>query len=166
MHNRIVVVNSTPIIALAAIRKLDLFRELYSEIFIPKAVYEEVMVKEGSVAQLELAKAKEWIVTKAISNIEAKKFFKVQLHDGEVEVMILGRELNADLLVIDDYMARRYAKYLDFHVTGSLGVILKAKERAIVNEVKPLVDSMIESGIYVSEKLYKDTLELAGETGK
>lgn len=140
-----------------------MFKLLYEEVYIPKAVYDEVMTKENSRAQLELVKAKEWIITKSISNNATKKFFKVQLHDGEVEVMILGREINADLLIIDDYMAREYAKYLDFKVTGSLGVLLRAKEKGIIRKVRPLMDDFLENGIYISDKLYHDILDIAGE---
>ena len=61
--------------------------------------------------------------------------------------MLLGKELEADLLVIDDYTAREYAKYLDFKITGSLGVILRAKEKGIIKEVKPLVSDLIDNGI-------------------
>ncbi len=163
MPNRVVIVNSTPIIALAVINKLHLFKDLYGEIIIPKAVQDEVMAKEDSVTRLALAGSKGWIITKTITNIDAKKFFKVQLHDGEVEVMILGKELEADLLVIDDYTAREYAKYLDFRITGTLGVILRAKEKGIIKAVKPLVLDLIEHGIYIGEKLYQDIIKIAKE---
>jgi hypothetical protein len=59
------------------------------------------------------------------------------LHDREVEVMLLGKELGADLLIIDDYVAREYAKYLDFKITGSLGVILRAKRRELSGKSNP-----------------------------
>lgn len=59
MHNRVVVVNSTPIIALASIQRLDLFKALYEAVYIPKAVFDEVMIKDNSQAQLELVKARE-----------------------------------------------------------------------------------------------------------
>ncbi len=163
MHNRIVVVNSTPIIALSVINKLHLLKDLYGEIIIPKAVLDEVMVKKDSVSQRVLARAKDWIITKTITNNDAKKFFKVQLHEGEVEVMLLGKELEADLLVIDDYTAREYAKYLDFKITGTLGVILRAKEKGIIKEVKPLLSDLIDHGIYIGDKLYKDVLKIAEE---
>lgn len=57
MHNRIVVVNSTPIIALSVINKLHLFKDLYGQIIIPKAVQDKVMAKEDSVTRLALAGA-------------------------------------------------------------------------------------------------------------
>ena len=75
----------------------------------------------------------------------------------------MGKELSADLLIIDDYIAREYAKYLDFNVTGTLGVILKAKEKQIITKVKPLIDNLMENGIYIGNKVYEDVLKLAGE---
>lgn len=163
MLDRIVIINSTPIIALASIDKLFLLKELYKEVYIPRAVSEEVFAKEGSKAQIELARAREWIQIRQIEDNKSKRFFRVQLHDGEVEVMILGKELEADLLVIDDYIAREYAKYLDFKVTGTLGVILKAKEKGIIENVKPLIDALIQNGIYIGNEIYEDVLNSAGE---
>jgi len=163
MHDRIVIVNSTPVIALASIDKLHLLKEIYKTVYIPKAVKDEVFAKQGSKAQIELAKAGEWIQVRQIQNSESKKFFRVQLHDGEVEVMILGKELGADLLIIDDYVAKEYAKYLDFKVTGTLGVILRAKESRLVDKVKPHMDALIQNGIYIGSKVYEEVLKLAEE---
>jgi len=163
MLDRIVIINSTPIIALASIDSLYLLKELYKEVYIPKAVYDEICAKQGSKAQIEIVRAREWIQVRQIENVESKKFFRVQLHDGEVEVMILGKELGADLLVIDDYIAREYAKYLDFKITGTLGVILKAKEKGLIEKVKPFMDSLIQNRIYIGNKVYEGVLKLTGE---
>ena len=163
MPSKIVIVNSTPIIALASIDKISLLKELYGKIYIPEAVLDEITIKPGSKAQLSIKSSDDWITIKTIRNTEAKKFFKVQLHDGEVEVMILGGELRADTLIIDDYIAREYAKYLGFKVTGTLGVILKSKEKGIIDCVKLLVDELIANGIYIEDKLYENILRIAGE---
>ena len=163
MLDRIVIINSTPIIALASIDSLYLLKELYKEVYIPNAVYDEICAKQGSKTQIELVRAREQIQARQIENIETKKFFRVQLHDGEVEVMILGKELSADLLVIDDHIAREYAKYLDFNVTGTLGVILKSKEKGLIEKVRLHIDALIDNGIYIGNKVYEDVLKLAGE---
>jgi predicted nucleic acid-binding protein len=77
--------------------------------------------------------------------------------------MLLGKELKANLLIIDDYLAREYAKYLDFEITGTLGAILKAKEKRIIGEIKPLLSDLIDNGIYIGNKLFRDVLKLAEE---
>ena len=72
MHNRIVIVNSTPVIALAAIDCLYLLKEIYGKVYIPEAVYNEVAAKQGSKAQLEIDGLKDWIQIKKIQNSEAE----------------------------------------------------------------------------------------------
>ena len=87
---RKVVVNTTPLIALSHVGLLNLLKQLYGEIIIPEAVYEELAVKKGSVCEKEVNNSLSWIHVKKIENQMAKQMYKTQLHDGEVEVMILA----------------------------------------------------------------------------
>ena len=160
---KIVIVNSTPIIALSSINKLGLLKELYGTVIIPNAVKDEIEAKSKSKAQSQLEASFEWIHVEMIKNVAQKQIFKTQLHDGEVEVMILGQELHADLLVIDDYMAREYAKYLGFNIIGTVGILLLAKSRGIILEVKPLVDGLIANGIYISNRLHSEIMKMVDE---
>ena len=93
----------------------------------------------------------------------AKAMFKSQLHDGEVEVMILAKEQNADVVIIDDQNAKKYAKYLELPVTGTLGILIKAKQVGYIPELKPLLDVMVQNGIYIKNSLIEHCLELVGE---
>ncbi len=151
MHK--VIVNSTPLIALCNIGKLDIFKMLYGEITIPKAVYEEISAKPDSVCKSMVDESLEWINIENIENEMAKLMFKSQLHDGEVEVMILAKENNADLVIIDDGNARKYARYLQLTLTGTIGVLIKAKQKGYISEIKPLLEELCRSGIYLSAEL-------------
>jgi predicted nucleic acid-binding protein len=93
----------------------------------------------------------------------AKSMYKTQLHEGEVEVMILAQEVNADLVIIDDSNAKKHAKYLKLPVTGTLGVLIKAKQNGYVDKLKPMLQMMIENGIYISQDLVKLCLKQVGE---
>lgn len=115
MHK--VIVNSTPLIALSHVGRLDLLKQIYGTIIIPKAVFHEVSAKKGSVCEIAVINSLDWIIMKEIKNEMAKQFYKTQLHAGEVEVMILAKEEEADLVVIDDNNAKRHAKYLGLMVT-------------------------------------------------
>jgi len=161
MHK--VIVNSTPIIALCHIGKLSLLRDLYGGIYIPEAVYREICCKANSVAKFELDKSLDWIRVCRIQNDMTRFFFKSQLHDGEVEVMILGKEQGAALLVIDDKNAKRHAKHLGFNVTGTLGILLKAKQEGYIYAIKPLIDKMVANGIYINSKIIAFCLNEANE---
>ena len=158
-----VIVNSTPIIALSSIDCLHLLKELYGTIIIPSAVNAEIGAKSKSKAQNQLETFTDWIQVMEISNTSHKQTFRTQLHEGEVEVMILGQELSSDLLIIDDYLAREYAKYLGFNVIGTVGIILLAKSKRLTHEVKPLIDKLISNGIYLSNRLYSEILKIAKE---
>lgn len=89
--------------------------------------------------------------------------FKTQLHDGEVEVMILAKEKNADIVIIDDANAKKHTKYLNLPVTGTLGVLIKAKRLGYINELKPIIQEMIDKNIYISENLMKICLKQVNE---
>lgn len=156
---RKVVVNSTPLISLYKINKLNLLKEIYGSIYVPYGVYEELSIKDKYNFLNEL----DFIKIQKIENKEARKFFKTSLHKGEVEVMILAEEINADLCIIDDLLARKYAKYLGYTITGTIGILLKAKEEGYINKVKPLLDDLLNGGIYIDDKLYDRILKIANE---
>jgi predicted nucleic acid-binding protein len=158
MPERIVIVNSTPIIALHSTGRLEILRDLYGTIIIPEAVRDEVTIKDARTLERY-----NWIHVKAISNAEAKITFTSALHDGEVEVMLLAREFGAGLVIIDDGLARKHAKYLNLTLTGTVGVILRAKEKGLLPEVKSVLDDLIADGLYLSDSVFNSVLRLAGE---
>lgn len=93
----------------------------------------------------------------------AKTMFKSQLHDGEVEVMILAMEQKADVVVIDDQNAKKYAKYLELPVTKTLGILMRAKQKGYLSELKPVLDVMVQNGIYIKPSLVELCLKQVGE---
>lgn len=157
-----VVVNSTPIIVLCGIDQLDILYRMYHEIFIPAAVYQEVTAVKDS-ACIQIMTQKNWIHVEEIQDITEKKMYKAKLHAGEVEVMILAQEKQADLVILDDNAAKKTAKYLGLTVTGTLGVLLKAKQKGIIEKVSPLLSKMKQNGFYMDPKLEAMVLKSAGE---
>jgi predicted nucleic acid-binding protein len=156
-------VNTSPIIALSSIGYLYLLKDLYGDIIIPTAVYEEIGAKADSKAKYEVEASLGWISIVPIKNTIAKALYKSQLHDGEVEVMILGKELDADLIIIDDKNAKKHAKYLGFKMTGTLGVLIAAKEAGLISNLKPLLDELIINNIYLDHRIVEYCLKRAGE---
>lgn len=159
---RKVVVNSTPLIILGNIGGLKILKDLYEEIIIPRAVFEEVTSKDDN-AKLKLSQNLSWIKVLEVRDKSSRKMYQAKLHDGEVEVMMLANEISADLLVIDDNSAKKTAKFLGFTVTGTLGVILKAKSEKIIPQVKPIVEEMLRQGFYISPQIIEMVLKTANE---
>lgn len=160
---RKVVVNTTPLIALSHVGQLSLLKKLYGEISIPEAVYGEVSVKTESVCKKAVDSSLDWIRVEKIKNQMAKDMYKTQLHDGEVEVMILSKEIIADVVIIDDANAKKYAKYLKLPVTGTLGVLMRAKQEGYIDKLEPVLRQMVEKGIYLSQELIEFCLKQAEE---
>lgn len=136
---------------------------MYSGIIIPEAVYRELSVKADSVCKKAVDSSLDWIQIGSIQNQMAKSMYKTQLHDGEVEVMILSKEIGADVVIIDDANAKKHAKYLELPVTGTLGVLIRAKQMGYIDELKPILQGMTDNGIYISRNLIELCLKQIGE---
>ncbi len=130
----IVVSNSSPLIALAKIGKLYILRELFKEIIIPKAVWNEVVVKgKGKPGAEEVEKA-EWIKVREVKDRLSVEVLKGEIEIGEAEAIILAKELNADLLIMDEKIPRIIAESIGLRVIGSLAILYIAKKRGLIKE--------------------------------
>ncbi|MBQ9378078.1 MAG: DUF3368 domain-containing protein [Schwartzia sp.] len=157
------VVNSSPLIALSGLRRLDILQKLYGEVLIPDAVYREISAKQESVCRQSVDESRSWLRICPIENQLAKRFFKARLHDGEVEAMILAQERKADLLIMDDALAKKHAEYLGICVTGTLGVLIRARQTGIIEVLKPMICQLQENHIYISDALTEKCLKIVGE---
>jgi predicted nucleic acid-binding protein len=157
------VVDATTIISLAIVDKFDLLHKLYAKVFVPKAVYEEILAGGESNPGFKEVQAAKWIKVEQISDERAKGFLLLELNEGESESIILAEEKGVDLVVLDEKLAREVAKLRGLKITGTLGILIKAKKIGLVKEIKPLVEALIENGIWISEDVYKSVLQEAGE---
>ena len=161
-----VIANSTPLISLAKTNELDILKEIYNQIVIPKAVYEEVAISgRGKKGSVEITSA-EWIKVKEVRDEKLKKFLQMELGRGEAEVIALACEVNADLVIIDENRGRGIAKRFGLKVTGTMGTIIEAKKRGLLNNVREKLDELINAGIWIGEDLYEEALRLSGEPGR
>jgi len=102
MNSKFVVANSTPLIVLQKIGQLELLKLAYSRIYIPEAVNKEIIVNGAIKYEVDdFMSANSWIIVKKIINAEAKRFFITNLHEGEVETIILAIENDADVCILD-----------------------------------------------------------------
>ena len=156
---RRVIANTTPLIALANIDRLELLRELYGSIIIPQAVMDEI-IREPAKQRVRRAT---WIKVEPIQDASQKDIFRARLHAGEVEVMILAREQKADLVIIDDDAAKKTAIFLGLNVTGTLGVLLKATREGYLEKVEPVINELLRDGLFISDTVKSYVLREVGE---
>jgi len=161
MPAKAVVVNSTPLVAFWSIGRLDILRDLFSEITIPPAVRDEFL-SAGKDARRETLRKETWI---RVVGLESPNRVAVYagLDDGEAQVLVLAEEQNASLVLIDERKARRYAERLKLPLSGTLGVLLLAKEEGVIPAISPLLKALQEAGLYLHDDLVKHVLKMAGE---
>jgi uncharacterized protein len=156
-----IVSNTTPLISLLIIDKLNLLNEIYGKISVPYAVFKELEQGKQKTYYQDISKIN-WIEIVDINNKEIEQSL-FDLDEGEAEAIILAKELNADLLILDEKLGRDYAKKLNVKITGTLGVLLKAKELGLIDSVRELLDILVKKGVWLSPKLIEKVLNLAGE---
>jgi predicted nucleic acid-binding protein len=158
----IVVSDTSPILSLALIGRLDLLHDLYGTIMIPEAVRSEIGGADQRGAR-EIFEA-DWILPRSIVPDTVLKLLLHEVDRGEAEAIQLALQLNSDVLLIDERKARHLAAYLELGVVGLLDVLQDAKQRRYITSVKPILDDLIARARFrVSHKLYQRTLYTAGE---
>ncbi len=158
-----VVSNSTPLIHLAKIGRLALLRKFFGEILIPEAVYRECVIEGGDIEDARTIKNAEWIRVERIADERLKRSLMIELDEGESEAIVLALEKSAELALIDDYDGREVAKALGLRVTGTIGILLKAKFTGRVTSLKDELERLRDTGFWLSEGLYEKILKEAGE---
>jgi predicted nucleic acid-binding protein len=153
-----VVSNSSPLINLSKINRLDLLEKLYSKVIIPNAVYEELILKGEYPRDIEKITPliqNNIIEIKTVMDTNFVRALRKDLDKGESEVIALAKEVNASLVIIDEVDARRIAEFHDLNKTGFIGILIKAKKKGFIDDIVGSIDLAIEKGFWINKELYK-----------
>ena len=157
-----IVLNTGPILALiAATSSLEILRELYREVNVPVPVVNEIMDGKKKFGQREFQKAT--FINRVYLDTGAKYTLWDTLDPGEASVIQAAIALKINTVAIDETSGRRIAKLYGLNLTGSLGILLRAKERKLIPSLKEAIEKMKTSGIWLSDSLIARTLEISGE---
>jgi uncharacterized protein len=163
-----VVSDASVLICLGALRQLQLLRDFYHDVLVPDAVWREVTVAAASrpgAHETIQASQQEWLKVRTPGNRALVASLQTTLDAGEAEAIALASELRASLLLIDESDGRAQARSLGVPVTGTLGVLLRAKQTGAVPALKPLLDTLIaQHSFRLSRPLYERVLQQVGET--
>lgn len=158
-----VVCNSSPLIHLSKIGSLSLLKDFFKEIIVPEAVYRECVVEgENREDARKIAKVK-WIKVLKIRDEKLKRAFMMELDEGESEVLVLALEESADLILLDDYEARRVARSFGLKITGTIGILIRAKLEGKVESLKDEIEKLMKTGFWLNKELYEKILRNMNE---
>ena len=157
----IVVSNTTPLISLLKINRLDLLEKLFSTVHIPRGVFDELNAKNEFQDEAEQIRNCDFIQIHDV-NAQAVNILRkaTKLDLGESEAIVLADTLNADLTILDDGNARRIAELEGMIITGTIGVLGKAYRTGFISadEIRQCVEILRTHGRYFSESLLNSLL--------
>lgn len=156
--------NATSLIGLARANKFNLLKEICKEIIIPEAVYHEVVTRsKGRAGEKEVKKAF-WVKVKKVKGqLKIEAFRKQGLGLGESEALTLAKEVGANLLITDDRRAGEVAESLGLKVVKSVEILLLAKKKGLIPNVKDVMDEMLRQNFWIDEETYQEALQKAKE---
>jgi predicted nucleic acid-binding protein len=161
--NREIISNTGPILALAIIGRLDLFRDLFENVFVPEEVHNEIL--EGGVKGAGLGSYKKagWIKVRTLSTV-LDPLLRTALDRGEASVIGLARDLKVSQVLIDERKARRIARSIyGLNVFGSARVLVEAKRMGLLENVAQALNEMREAGYWMADSIVEEALRRAGE---
>lgn len=169
----LVVSNTSPLTNLLAIDRFQLLAQLYETIAVPDAVFKEITVNSAHVEVQKGLIAKEefqslsWVKIKQVANRELVKSLMLELDQGEAEAIALSVETKAKLLLIDERKGRDVAKQMGVSTVGLIGVLIEAKHKNIIPNVKPILKNLkVDAGFWISEELFGRVLRKVQEKNR
>lgn len=157
----VIIADASPLISLAILEKLHLLDQLFDEIYISVAVYNEI----GQENKAYAAELKSFAQNRVreVQNQLALQLLKRELDAGEAEAIILAIESRVANILIDEHKGRKVAEANGLLPIGTIGVLIRAKRMGLIQAVQPNLDKLIENRRRISKALYAKALQLARE---
>lgn len=152
--------NTTPFIALSSVGLLHVLPSIFGEIVVAPSVVDEC--SEGGRILVPDLKNLSWIKVQAVqSDMRLPALF--ELDRGERDTLLLAALSPKALVIIDEKLGRNMAEYLGLQVTGTLGVLAKARTQGLIPSFLQAAHGMREQGIYFHEGLVNRIAARVGE---
>lgn len=159
--------DSSTLIHLAGIGRLELLKEFYGKILITPAVWKEVVVEGQSRAgasEVNEANNAGWIEVIAPTNESVVRLLGRELHKGEAETIALAIERHPEVAFLDELEARRVANVYGLRKTGVIGILIRAKLDGRIVSLREELDKLrTEAGFWIGEPLYRRALQSVAE---
>lgn len=161
MPDRLAIVNTSPLLYLHQVGPLEILPQLYNRVIAPIAVEQGLAVGKASGIDVPELNPLDWLKVQ-VSNSAAVPNV-IDLGRGEAEVIALGLENPDSLPIFDDQLGRKIAKFYRLRCTGTLGVLIKAKQADYLEAIAPVIANLKSQGMWLSEEIIETALNFAGE---
>lgn len=166
----IVVSDTTPMISLLKIDRIDLLEKLFGEVLIPQAVFNELTTDERYRLEAEQIRHRQFITVRAVRNLKSVDILKraTGLDQGESEAIILTDEMNADILLMDEAKGRTVSSQMGFKIMGTIGILIAAyeEESLTADEVRACMEGLQNAGRHIGQRHYQMLLDKLKDRGE
>ena len=160
---QIIAINTSPLLALiAAWGNLSRLRSLYQDVLVSFEVAQEIMQGGSSNFGVPEFQAADWLTTLS-QPLQISPYLRNSLDLGEASVIQLALDRSIETVCIDEAVGRRVARLNGLKVTGSVGILLKAKQHDPSLSVKEAIANMLGRNIRLSQTVIDFALKQAGE---
>ncbi|HEX9962944.1 MAG TPA: DUF3368 domain-containing protein [Pyrinomonadaceae bacterium] len=160
----IIVSDTSPVSNLILIQRLYILQKIFFEIIVPPAVDAEILALKQFGKDLSEYENAAWINVAQPTNLQKVQMLQTNLDAGEAQAIVLALETNCDLLLMDERIGTNIARQEGLQTIGLVGVLIKAKERGIIKEVREILKDLKQtSGFWLGDKLQNQILENLGE---
>lgn len=146
--DKTIISDTSCLIALSKIERLDLLKYLYREVIITKDVFDEY----GD-------SLPDWIIITEVENKQKQSELEMLLDKGEAGSIALALEIADSTLIIDEFKGRKIAQSLNIEIIGTIGIILLANKKGLINDVIGTVLRLVNKGFRLSDKLINIIIE-------
>lgn len=160
----IIICDASPLVALATCDCLYLLDKLFCEVYVTPEVFKEVTVTGTPFATVLATYLIDKVYLQKIPQDSNTHTLEKTLDLGELSAFSLYHHLNADYVLIDEKLGRHYANEQNIRILGSLGILLLGKKFGHIQQIRPFIDELRRSPIFIGEALIAHTLNLANES--
>jgi predicted nucleic acid-binding protein len=160
---RLWVVDTSPLIFLAKLDRLEFLKSGADQVVAPPAVFREIGEYPDAANQKIDDARRSWLGVRAVEDRRVVDVLRADLDSGESEVIALALEMQAERVILDDLDARRLARRVGVTPFGTLGLLLAARLRGDLESLRVEIDRLRQAGFRISPALAQALLEEAGE---
>jgi len=149
---KVIISDTSCLIILTKSGEIDLLRQLYKTV----TITQDISLEYGE-------NLPDWFEVQQVKDHYRQQLLEMQVDKGEASAIALALETSDNIVILDDWKARKVAERLGLSVTGTLGVIIKARNTGIIPSIKPYLDKIRETNFRISEELEQIALKEANE---
>ena len=148
-----IIADTSCLILLVNVGRLEVLQKIYGHIITTP----EIAAEFGEAMPV-------WIEVRSVADRARTDALVLRLDRGEASAIALALETKGCLVILDDMKARRVANELGLDYTGTLGVVIKAKQEGFISEAAPLLHALREAGLWITDEVFIQTLHQCGES--